>query len=136
ELQAIAQPEGVPELTGPMAAFAPPPTLGPVVPGQRIEVRVALTNRGTSDIEQGEIALVAAPDWRIQSSNAVAGRLGFNQTARQSFAVTVPDRAPFTRPYFERASLADSRYAGRDMSQIYRPAAEAALTARARYRVE
>jgi LmbE family N-acetylglucosaminyl deacetylase len=136
ELQAIAQPEGVPELTGPMAAFAPPPTLGPVVPGQRIEVRVALTNRGTTDIEPSELALVAAPDWRIQSNSAAAARLGFNQTARQSFAVTVPDAAPFTRPYYERASIAESRYAIRDRSQIYRPAAEAALTARARYRVE
>jgi LmbE family N-acetylglucosaminyl deacetylase len=135
ELQAIAQPEGVPEPTGPMAAFAPPPTLGPVVPGQRIEVRVALTNRGTTDIEPSEVALVAAPDWRIQSNNAAAGRLGFNQTARRSFAVTVPDAAPFTRPYFERASIAESRYAIRDVSQIYRPAAEPAVTARARYTV-
>jgi LmbE family N-acetylglucosaminyl deacetylase len=135
ELQAIAQPAGVPEATGPMAAFLPPPTLGPVVPGQRIEVRVALTNRGTTDIDPTDVQLVAAADWRIQSSGAAAARLGFNQTARRSFAVTVPDAAPFTRPYFERASIAEPRYTIRDRSQIYRPAAEPAVTARARYEV-
>jgi hypothetical protein len=135
DLQAIAQPAGVPEPTGPFAAFAPPATLGPVVPGQRIDVRVTLTNRGTIDIEPTDVALVAAPDWRIAANGPLAQRLGYNQTGRRSFAVTVPDAAPFTRPYFERASIAESRYTVRDSSQIYRPAAEPAVTARARYAV-
>jgi LmbE family N-acetylglucosaminyl deacetylase len=135
DLQAIAQPAGIREPTGPFAAFAPPATLGPVVPGQQIEVRVTLTNRGTIDIDPMDLALATAPEWRIAANGPLAGRLGFNQTARRSFAVTVPDAAPLTRPYFERTSIAESRYTVRDVSQIHRPAAEPAVTARARYAV-
>ena len=108
---------------------------GPVVPGQQIEVRAALTNRGTVEIEQTQLSLVAATDWRIQTSAASASRLGFNQTAHQTFGVAVPDTASPTRPYFERASIAEPRYTVRDSSQAYRPTAEPALTARALYTV-
>jgi LmbE family N-acetylglucosaminyl deacetylase len=110
-------------------------SLGPVVPGQRVAVVAALTNRGTPEIEPAEIALVAGAAWRIQPAGAVAGRLAFNQTARQTFTVTVPEDAPLTRSYFERSTIVDSRYAMRDASQFGRPAAEPALTARARYTV-
>jgi LmbE family N-acetylglucosaminyl deacetylase len=138
-------------------------SLGPVVPGQRIDVRAALTNRGTPEIEPAEIALVAGAGWRIRPTGAVPSRLAFNQTARQTFAVTVPEDAPLTRPYFERATIADPRYTiRRDRTTInaepaelaepgfscafcgfcvercdpmYRPAAEPALSARARYTV-
>ena len=108
-------------------------SLGPVVAGQRVDVNATLTNRGTPEIEPVEIALIAGAAWRIQPTGAVQGRLAFNQTVRQTFAVTVPEDAPLTRPYFERATIVDSRYAMRDASQFGRPAAEPALTARARY---
>jgi LmbE family N-acetylglucosaminyl deacetylase len=110
-------------------------SLGPVVPGQRIDVMAALTNRGTPEIEPVEMTLVAGAAWRIEPAVTLPGRLSSNQTARQTFAVTVPEDAPLTRPYFERATIVDSRYAMRDASQFGRPAAEPALTARARYTV-
>ena len=46
ELTAIAQPAGLPEPTGPGAAFAPPPLMAAPVPGQTFEVRARLANRG------------------------------------------------------------------------------------------
>ena len=163
DFQATAQPAGVAEPSGPMAAFAPPPTLGPVVAGQKIDVRTAMTNRGTVEIDSLEIALIAAADWRVPPAAPAPARLGFNQTARQTFAITVPDTAQLTRPYFERASIAEPRYTIRKdatttnaepaehaepgfscafcgfcvtrCDPTYRPAAEPALSARARYTV-
>ena len=163
QLQAVAQPAGIPEPSGALAAFAAPPTMGPAVPGQRIDVRVALTNRGTTDIEPTDMTLIAGADWRVEKNATAPARLGYNQTARQSFGVTVPEAAALTRPYFERQSIAESRYAIRgnrktinaehaDAAEsgflcafcgfcvercdpMYRPAAEPALSARARYTV-
>jgi len=164
ELQAIAQPAGIPDPGGPLAGFVPPVTMGPAVPGQRIEVRVTLTNRGTTDIAPTDMTLIAGADWRIEKNDSAPARLGYNQTARQSFAVTVPQTAPLTRPYFERESIAEARYTMRGTGAtidaehagpadagflcafcgfcvercdpMYRPAAEPALSARARYTVD
>jgi LmbE family N-acetylglucosaminyl deacetylase len=83
---------------------------GPVVPGQQIDVRAALTNRGAPEIEPAGIALLAGAGWRIDAGQTLPSRLAFNETARQSFSVTVPETAPLTRPYFERESIAQARY--------------------------
>jgi hypothetical protein len=58
-----------------------------------------------------------------------------NQSARHTFAVTALPAARLSRPYFERESVAESRYAIRDASQMFRPAAAPSLSARARYTV-
>ena len=44
---AVAQPAGLPEPTGPFAAFAAPPTMAPVIPGQAFDVKLRFTNRGS-----------------------------------------------------------------------------------------
>ena len=49
ELTAVAQPAGMPEPTGPGAAFAPPALMAAPVPGQTFEVRARLANRGGVD---------------------------------------------------------------------------------------
>ena len=125
ELQAVAQPAAGPDGG----------SMGPVVPGQKIAVRVELTNRGRVDIEPTEVSLVNGETWDSHATGPVPTQLAFNQTARRTFAATVPIDAPLARPYFERASIAEPRYAVREPSQIYRPAAEPALTAQARYLV-
>src|SRR5439155_10849193 len=58
-----------------------------------------------------------------------------NQAARRTFTATVPEGAALARPYFARASIAEPRYTVRELSQLYRPAAEPVLTAQARYLV-
>ena len=126
ELQATAQPPGSPDGAA----------MGPVVPGQRVEVRAALTNRGTVTIEPTEIALINGGDtWSAQATMPVPSQLAFNQTARRTFTATVPERAPPARPYFDRGSIAEPRYTIREIPQLYRPAAEPVLTAQARYLV-
>ncbi len=125
DLQALAQPAGSPDGAA----------MGPVVPGQRIDVRASLINRAKVNIEPTELSLVNGDAWKGQATGAVPSLLGFNQVARRTFAATVPEQAPLARPYFERASIAEPRYAVRDVSQLYRPAAEPVLTMQARYLV-
>ena len=66
DLTAIAQPANLPEPTGPGAAFAPPPVMGAVVPGQSFEVRVQMSNRGGVSILPESIALDTDRGWQAQ----------------------------------------------------------------------
>jgi LmbE family N-acetylglucosaminyl deacetylase len=108
---------------------------GPVVPGHAATVDLSLTNRGSVSIDVIGIGLDAPPAWQATSLTVSDSRLGLNQTMRYSSSFFVPNDAPVTRPYFERASLAEPRYTLLDASQFGRPAAEPALTALARYEV-
>jgi hypothetical protein len=113
-------------------------SLGPVVPGQSVDVRAALTNRGAVAIELTEMTLVAGaggPDWLLPGNDDGPVRLGTNQTARHTFAATALPTARLSRPYFERESIAETRYAIRDASQLFKPAATPSLRARALYTV-
>ena len=49
-LTAVAVPAGTTDPTGPGAAFAPPPVMGGVVPGQRFDVQWTFVSRGTPKI--------------------------------------------------------------------------------------
>ena len=66
DLAAIAQPADLPEPTGPGAAFAPPPVMGAVVPGQSFEVRVQMSNRGGVSILPETVALDTDRGWQAQ----------------------------------------------------------------------
>ena len=79
--------------------------------------------------------MIAARGWETTGLGIGDSRLGLNETMRHSLTVAVPENAAFTRPYFERASIQESRYLVADAAQMFRPAAEPALTAVARYRV-
>jgi predicted dehydrogenase len=110
---------------------------GPVVPGQRLTVDASLTNRGSVAVEGVSLELVAAsPGWPLARAPITGARLGQNDTLRGALTVTVPEDAPPTRPYFERASIADPRYSLRNPSQFGRPAAEPELSVTARYAVD
>jgi LmbE family N-acetylglucosaminyl deacetylase len=136
ELTAMSQPAGVQEPTGPMAAFAPPPEMGPVVPGQTFDVRTTLTNRGSAAIADAEISLAAPAAWPIVAAATFgSGKLASNQTLSRHFTVTVPENAPLSRPYFTRTDIAQTHYTISDPTQLYRPAAEPVLSAVARYNV-
>jgi len=109
---------------------------GPVTPGQSFEVRATLANRGAIQIQPTELTLMGAGEWQVRPAGPVPSTLEANQIARRSFAVTLLENAPLTRPYFNRASIADAMYQIRDVPQAYRPAAEPTLTVRARYLVD
>lgn len=137
DFRAIAQPAGISESAGPSAAFAPLPTMPPVVPGQRFEVAATLTNRGRLSISPIEISLTTAPAWTVTKRAAELGSLGINETASQRFSVRLSDDAAITsRPYFSRESIAESRYTISDEDQFGRPASAPPAMAVARYTVK
>ena len=105
----------------------------PVVPGQRVNVEVSLTSRG-SDIRNIDLALVAAGGWATPGS-ASDWTLRANEVLRQTLTAGVAVDAALSRPYYERASIVEPRYTLIEGSQFGRPAAEAALSVRAVYTV-
>jgi LmbE family N-acetylglucosaminyl deacetylase len=135
DFAALAQPVGLPEPTGPFAAFAPPPTMGAVVPGQKFEVRAQLTNRGGTEIVPAEITLVAGPGFVVEKGAATLRPLKASETASQAFTVALAEDTPVTRPYFTRKGVQPARYDLLDSTQLHRPAAEPAAVAVARYTV-
>jgi LmbE family N-acetylglucosaminyl deacetylase len=109
---------------------------GPAVPGQRVAVDVALTNRGSVPIEDVRLELVADPAWEATGVAAADQRLGANRGMRQVLTVVVAQDAAPTRPYFARDSIAESRYRVLDPAQQFRPFGDPPVTARARYIVD
>ena len=136
DFAAVAQAPGLPEPTGPYAAFALPPTMGAAVPGQTFEVKAQLTNRGGGEIAVSEISLVAAKGFAIEKGAATLGTLRTNDTAASTFTVRLADDTKVSRPYFTRKSLRRNRYDVDDAGPIDRPWAEPAATAIARYAVD
>ena len=137
DLTAIAQPANLPEPTGPGAAFAPPPVMGAVVPGQSFEIRVQMSNRGGVSILPESIALDTDLGWQAREiAPAPAGPLSRGQVLRRQFAVTLAADTPIsTRPYFSRTSIQDSVYRFADEGQFGLPSTDAPAEAVVRYRV-
>ncbi|GAC1449548.1 MAG: hypothetical protein NVSMB9_33460 [Isosphaeraceae bacterium] len=140
ELSAVAQPASLPEPKGPFAFFTPPPVMGPVVAGQRFEVRVELANRGKVPIRPVYVVLQKGridEPWAIEDLAKVpTSELGANQSASGRFAVTVPEGVHDSRAYYRRATIAEDRYNEVDLQWIDRPSADPPLSAVASYRVE
>jgi LmbE family N-acetylglucosaminyl deacetylase len=132
DFTAVAQPAGLAEPAGQTAAFAPPPTMEPVVPGQQFDVRFRFVNRGAPDVSV--VALGLSPIAASQRGQAPAV-LKRDQSVTRLTTVSVPDRAPFTRSYFARESIVESRYAVSDPASLHKPAATAPFVAMAEYRV-
>lgn len=135
-LTARAQPAGVPEPTGMMAMFAPPPAMPAPVPGQGFEVLVRFTNRGKPQVTPTELSLQAPAGWKVDAPAGTLATLGLNDSASRRFAVTVPpDAALSSKPYFVRPSVRDNRYRIDDPSQFGRPVSAPPLVAVVKYTV-
>lgn len=127
-LMAVAQPSG----TQPPASFwRAPTTMGPVVRGQSFEVDARLYN--PSNIEVSDVALALHDPWGQSDDDWNA-----SDDLRQSepyhqvmFAVTVPNEAPYARPYYYRNSVKENHYQVRDRRWIHSPAIPANLQATA-----
>ena len=134
-LTAVAQPPGTPDAAGP---FGPaPPAMGPVVPGQTFEVRATFVNRSPVPLKAVRIAVEGNVEdaWKVSAAAAAADARP-NIPVVTKVAVTVPERAAATRPYFSRRSIQDARYTVTDPDAMYRPSAEGPLDVVARYEVE
>ncbi len=143
ELTAVAQPAGVPEPTGPGAAFAPPAVMAAPVPGQTFEVRARLANRGgiTAAIPPAASAVITIEGdrgWQIAPGPATGGpNLERHQQATMRATVTLADGVALsTKPYFFRNGLQESRYTLSDATQFGKPASTPPLRAIGRYFIE
>lgn len=134
ELTAIAQPAGRVEPTGQMAAFAPPPTMEPVVPGQAFDVKAILINRGSVDVQVGNVS-ISTPGPTVVTGSDRPLLLKRDENATRTVRVAVPAAPSFTRPYFARASLVESRYTVTDQASLHKPATAAPFAALAEYTV-
>jgi len=134
---ASAQAAGVPEPTGPFAAFAAPPTMSAPVPGQTFEVRTHFTNRSPVDVTMRGIVLETEAGWNVASTGPEAATsLGNNATSSQRFSVVLaPDVALSSKPYFSRDSIQESVYQVSDVKQVHRPVSHSPAVAVARFTV-
>ncbi len=71
---ALAQPAGTEEPTGPFAAFARPPAMPPVVPGQAFEVKTTFTNRSPIELKALRVKLEGNGTWAAQPETSGTGR--------------------------------------------------------------
>lgn len=139
ELTATAQPGGLPEPTGPMAAFAAPPSMAAPVPGQTFEVRARLANRGRRAIAPAEVTLDARTGFTATPTGerGIATSVDGHTVLPRRFSVAVAQDAPIsTRPYFRRDGLQTSRYDLDDQAEFGRAASAPPLVAVARYVIE
>ena len=138
ELTAVAQPAGMPEPTGPGAAFAPPAVMAAPVPGQTFEVRARLANRGGVNAANAAISIEGDRGWNVKPGQATGGAtLERHQQATLRATVTLANDVPLsTRPYFYRNGLQESVYTLSDPSQFSRPVSTPPLRAVARYSID
>ncbi len=138
ELTAVAQPAGVPEPTGPGAAFAPPALMAAPVPGQAFEVRARLANRGGITAANPAIAIEGDRGWQIAPGQSMSGpNLERHQQVTRRVTVTLAeDVALSTKPYFFRTGLQESRYTLIDATQFGKPASSPPLRAVGRYFID
>jgi LmbE family N-acetylglucosaminyl deacetylase len=106
-MEAIAMPAEAKES---LSFYAPPPTMGFVVPGQSFKVRVRVTNRNAIPITPGDIKIIGKENWQINSKELNKSSLEENEKTEQAFSVTVPYNVRFTQPYYHRSSLHENQY--------------------------
>jgi LmbE family N-acetylglucosaminyl deacetylase len=135
---AVAVPAGSGEPSGPSAAFAPPPVMGPVVPGQTFDVQVTFLSRGTPAITlDPAVQLNLGRGLRPDPSTGPAAAAQPNQPWNRRLRVVVDADAPITsKPYFERGSFQDARYTLVDASQFGKPAGDPPVSVSVGYTVD
>lgn len=90
--------------------------LGPVVPGQSLDVHVAAASSGTRPVVYLGAAATSSEGW---TSGSVSGRrLDPGDVASGVLSVHVPGDAAPSRPWFQRAGVADNTYTVRDSTAI------------------
>jgi LmbE family N-acetylglucosaminyl deacetylase len=129
DFAAVAQPSGLIEPSGPTAAFAAPPTMTPVVPGQSFDVKLRLTNRGSIAVDVRSIGVADA----VEAQAPVV--LERDETVSRTLHLTVPTSARFTQPHFSRASIFENRYTIVDRALLHAAVPAPAYVATANYRV-
>jgi LmbE family N-acetylglucosaminyl deacetylase len=136
QVTATAQPAGVAEPTGPFAAFAPPPTLDPVAPGQTVDVRVTLASASPGALAVDSATITGPAGLRVPVPFTPGSTVGAGTPLTVRATLTVPADAPATRPYFSRGSIAQTRYTLVTPEHAGRPHSPPAFSLSVDYRVD
>ncbi|HEV3485172.1 MAG TPA: PIG-L family deacetylase [Vicinamibacterales bacterium] len=128
----VAQPVGTPDPAGP---FAAPPEMGPVVPGQTIDVRTTFISRGPKGVKGVRVGLAGRGDWKLRGEVAPTDAAP-NQPVVHTLTVTVPADAPLTRPHFSRSSIQEARYTIEEATGMSDPRPRAPLEVLGHYEVD
>ncbi|HEX7960337.1 MAG TPA: NEW3 domain-containing protein, partial [Terriglobales bacterium] len=71
-------------------------------PGQTFTLTARLWNRGEQTVNPQNIKLQLSPDWNVQQVTSDVKPLRKDDVAVVQFQVTVPQNAPYTKPYWHR----------------------------------
>lgn len=87
------------------------PETGELVAGQTTKVTVSAYNGGQETIDHVALKLNVPSGWKAKAlSTASFAQLGYNQTAKTTFEVTIPANAALFEPYAAPALTADIAY--------------------------
>lgn len=130
QFRAVAAPLGSEE---PPSAFGQAANMGPVVPGQRFQVEVSLTNPSSLAIETGKISFESEGDWDAEGNSQDGTVLSSGRKLVARFTAVAPRDAAPSRRYYHRESIHDSRYTIREQKHLHLPGSVPALSAAAEY---
>lgn len=136
-LEGMAQAANTTAPTGPMAAFAPPPALDAVVPGQTFEIVATFAGRSPVQVTLDSVNVEAERGWQVSRSSASGSPPATGGASQHRFGVTLAqDVTLSSKPYFSRSGLQESRYTLDDPTQFGNPRRSAPATVVARYSID
>lgn len=122
---------------GPMSFFTPRETFNVAIPGQQFSVTWSVVNRSPIMIDRSEVIVGTPKGWETKVRRI--DEKSFNQNVRVTaqFDLKVPADAPYTRPYWSRASeLRDHIYKIDQPEFLHMPFAPPEATGVFNYEVE
>jgi len=122
-------------MQGPFGDLANEPTTQTVIPGQSFNVNIHVANQSSESItvDQSELVSNAGDGWGFAATTPLTGALGAGQARDGLVAVTAPDTADITRPYFSRPTLEQSYYDIHQPNDLSLPTTPYPLTAEVKY---
>lgn len=104
-------------------------------PGKQIHVNVHLFDGGKQSVAVKDVSLVAASgeDWKASRKGQPAGTLEAGKAIDAVYDATIPLNEPYSKPYFTRANLGESRYTVSNKDYFGMPLAPYPLEARAQF---
>jgi LmbE family N-acetylglucosaminyl deacetylase len=77
-------------------------TISLAVPGQTFTMTARLYNRGKLPIKASDVTLALDPGWKSTVLKSDTRELASGEMSSVQFQITVPENAPYTRPYWSR----------------------------------
>jgi LmbE family N-acetylglucosaminyl deacetylase len=134
-MEVLVDPEKPAE--GPMSFFMPRETFNVAIPGQQFSVTWSVVNRSPALLEKGQILVVAPTGWETKARRIDDKTFKQNVRVTAQFDLKVPADAPYTRPYWSRASeLRDHIYRIDKPESLHLPFAPPEATGVFHYEVE